>query len=255
MKRKIRGNWRDIYLYHPEIYHKFSLAEDFQNNILTSISKYCSLNDAFVLEIGAGTGRFSLEFAKRGAKVTAIEPCDELAGILKKRIQTFQRQLYCGSIHHVNAYAESINFPPDSFDIAFSSWVLSELNAFDPEDDNSPCDGKKRVEKAISNMRNALRLNGYIWIVETSPGSYFGELQEKLTGKSGDLSHSFTNELVDKYGFNYLDRDVLIKFDTPSEAIDVCNRIFGNKAGALIVQAGLETRMKARLLYWKKLAG
>lgn len=49
-----------------------------------------SLNNS-ILEIGAGTGKATVQFAKKGFAINAIELGEDMAAILKKKCTTYQK--------------------------------------------------------------------------------------------------------------------------------------------------------------------
>ena len=57
-----------------------------EKNILIKLFKKHLKNNDIVLEIGAGTGYYSLNIAKQVRKLTAIEPSKEMINIMKKKI-------------------------------------------------------------------------------------------------------------------------------------------------------------------------
>jgi ubiquinone/menaquinone biosynthesis C-methylase UbiE len=76
---------------------------------------------ARVLELGAGTGKFTGKLVGAGLNVTAIEPSAEMRGILKRN---------WADVHVVDAVAEELPFPTQYFDAVFAAtsyhWFLPD---------------------------------------------------------------------------------------------------------------------------------
>lgn len=78
------------------------------------------VKDKKVLDIGAGTGRLSLEFAKRGAHVTALDISEAMLEVLKRKDATKK-------IVTVVADAEDLPFDTGLFDIVVSAFLIVHL--------------------------------------------------------------------------------------------------------------------------------
>lgn len=77
-----------------------------------------SLKDKKVLDVGAGTGRLSLDLSSAGAKVTALDVSEEMLKVLKRknvRIET------------VVGDAESLPFGDNSFDVVTAAFLIVHL--------------------------------------------------------------------------------------------------------------------------------
>lgn len=98
-----------------------------------------------VLEIGCGVGTDGLEIARRGADYTAIDVSNVSLELAKKNFQLNGER---GTF--LNASAEQIPFPENSFDIAYSWGVLHHT----PD-----------MEKAVSEVRRVLKPGGNFCIM------------------------------------------------------------------------------------------
>ena len=72
-----------------------------------------------VLDVGAGTGRMTLPIAKKVRHVTALEPSENMIGILREN--AWQQQLF--NINYVNKPLEEVN-AADSYDLVVASFSL-----------------------------------------------------------------------------------------------------------------------------------
>lgn len=74
-----------------------------------------------ILEIGAGTARFSIDLANRGLAVTALEPSTAMLAKAKEKATGLQ------NITFVEAPGEDTGLPSNAFDLVFSTRVLNRL--------------------------------------------------------------------------------------------------------------------------------
>jgi ubiquinone/menaquinone biosynthesis C-methylase UbiE len=109
--------------------------------ILKIIKKFNLKGQARILDVGAGGGRFSKEFDSLGFHVTALD-------ISKKACEDLKRKF--SRIEVINGDIEKVKLSSENFDLIFS--FRSFKYVYDKE-------------KALCNLRTALRKNGY-FIVE-----------------------------------------------------------------------------------------
>jgi ubiquinone/menaquinone biosynthesis C-methylase UbiE len=97
-----------------------------QKNILLELIGDC--DGLRVLEIAAGTGRFSLELAKRGAIVTALDSSEKMLNITKEKFKDagLEEQL---SLH--KGSATDLPFEKDEFDICVCINAMNHIPGFD----------------------------------------------------------------------------------------------------------------------------
>jgi ubiquinone/menaquinone biosynthesis C-methylase UbiE len=146
-----------------------------------------------VLEIGCGTGYFTKEIVKTGARVTAIDISPELLNIAKQDITETNVQFKLD-----NAY--DLSFEKNRFDSIVGSSVLHHLD----------------VEKAISEMFRVLKPGGSMFFTEPNMLNPQIALQKNIPalkrklGDSPDETAFFRwslNKLMRKTGF----ADIVIK--------------------------------------------
>ncbi|MFB6104148.1 MAG: class I SAM-dependent methyltransferase [Halobacteriaceae archaeon] len=81
--------------------------------VLEALAPY---EDAAILEIAAGTGRFSVELADRGADVTALD----ISAPMLHQGRTKARAVGCEDIAFLRGDAARLPFPDDHFDAVFA---------------------------------------------------------------------------------------------------------------------------------------
>lgn len=110
-----------------------------------------AIENKSILDVGCGTGDFSILFAKKGANVIGIDITKK--AIEKARIKA--KGLSC--IYYINSIND-VDFKPQSFDVISSITVLQHI----PDD---------HILKSIKKLVSCLKNGGYIYILETAPSN------------------------------------------------------------------------------------
>lgn len=95
---------------------RFSESEEFAETL--RLLKIYSPNGHSILDIGAGNGITSLNFARQGYEVTAVEP-DPSDTVGASAIRTLQKHYKLNNLSIYEKYAEEIDFETGSFDIVY----------------------------------------------------------------------------------------------------------------------------------------
>ena len=149
-----------------------------QVEFLTSIKyikKYLKKNDK-ILDIGAGTGKYSIYFKELGYDVTSIE-------LVKQNINTFKSKLKDINIPIYQGNATNLSmFKNNSFDIVLLFGPMYHLISYDEK------------VNALNEAKRVVKDNGYIFI------SYCMNEYAIITHafKENYIKESIKNDLVDK---------------------------------------------------------
>jgi len=77
------------------------------------------IHDRRILDVGTGTGRAALLFARGGARVTALDASEQMLAIARQRAAD-----QCSNIKFLVGDAHALEFPDRAFDVAVSLRVL-----------------------------------------------------------------------------------------------------------------------------------
>jgi ubiquinone biosynthesis O-methyltransferase len=130
-----------------------------------------------ILDIGCGTGNFSIKLAKMGCRVIGIDVSDEMLEIAKEKALKLGLEV---EFHNMNVY--DLKLKNEMFDGAFSMAAFEFI---------------KEPKKAIDEIFRVVKKDGKILIGTINKDSKWGELY---------LSEYFQNNTVFKYAdFKVLD--------------------------------------------------
>ncbi len=242
----INGQWDLFYSRFSELYDRFSHYEDSNNTILSFIRNEFELKDKIVLDLGAGTGRFSLLFSQLAEKVYAAEPSLKMLRVLKGKIKADGVE----NIYPINKGVENLELASNSVDIIFSSWVLSGIYNWRADvSDHELNARKKKIESIMMDLEKLLKRQGLMIVVETAPGQYGGELQSVIMGSSEDFSGDFTGWFAKRFNFKIIEKETIFDFKSVNEAVEIFGFVYGEKAKKHILEKGIKTiKMEVRIM-------
>jgi len=105
-----------------------------------------------ILDVGCGTGRWSIRLAKMGGIVTGIDISQEMIELAKQRANESQTH----NITFLSKNADGLNYS-GNFDVALTATVLQHIT------------DKKRLNLAVRGIVNAVKEDGRILIIESAP--------------------------------------------------------------------------------------
>ena len=110
-------------------YALWAESYDFEKNPLIAVEEpyverlLRGITYSYVLDAGAGTGRYILKLAERGASVTAIDNCPEMLAIAKNSARSSGLNLD----FHLASLEDHLPFDGDKFDLVLYALVLNHI--------------------------------------------------------------------------------------------------------------------------------
>lgn len=195
--------WNQAYRDAPEVFDAFSRVEDPEGLVVKHLVARLEPARHAVLEIGAGTGRYTRELAPRALRYVATEPSPAL---LSRAVQASSGE----DISFVRARGEALPLMAASVDAVFAAWVLANLRA-------------KTRARVIGEALRVLRPGGGIWLLENHWQGGF----QKLRGRAGTPDQAEVRPLLED-GFRIVERiDTELRFASPEEAQRVLGYLCG----------------------------
>lgn len=148
----------------PEIYEILSQSEDIHNTILKTILNDILFKDKVVLDLGAGTGRFSIPLSSQVELVCSLDISGDALKILKGKAKGKRVEVLKGNFGNIPLSDQSI-------DIVLSTWAFpaSSLN----------------TEADFKDILRVAKKKGKIIIVENYPGGEYYRIKKKFLLDSG----------------------------------------------------------------------
>jgi SAM-dependent methyltransferase len=104
---------------HPDLYHPFALSTV---GLILKLHTIFDLTGCDVIDIGAGTGRSSIEAAKKAKMVFALDLYQSVVSFGKTQLQ----QAKITNVQYMNADREDLPFRENCMDVVINAWA--ELN-------------------------------------------------------------------------------------------------------------------------------
>jgi ubiquinone/menaquinone biosynthesis C-methylase UbiE len=212
--------FEEIYAKHAKEYDALISREDYQGNLLKLLESIRPLNDIDVVEMGAGTGRFTRMLAPR---VKSIRAYDAAQHMLDKAAETLHAM---GVSNWTVQAADNKSIPAEdaSADLSIEGWSFGHAVAWYPDT------WREEIGAALREMMRVLRPNGVAVVVETlTTGS---EIPKAPT----EGLATYYAWLESEHGFTRNELRTDYKFESLAEAESLARFFFGDVMGDLVVK-------------------
>jgi len=136
--------WELLYRLEPELYDRLASAERLHRGVVDWLPRVDR-----IAEVGAGTGRLTMELAERGQYVVAVEPALPLRRILRRKLAAAG---HGDRVRVAHGFFDRLPLPDDSADLVVA------CSAFTP----SPGHGG---ESGLAEMERVCRPGGHVAII------------------------------------------------------------------------------------------
>jgi len=225
---------RAVYQQHADQYERLIRREDYQNHILREIKKIIDLDNLYVIELGAGTGRLTRLLAPY---VKSIKAFDASAHML----ETAAESLYEMGLNNWSTDAadhRQIPVEDASADLVISGWAFCYLAVWGGADWQSALqDGLREIERIT-------RPDSMVIIIETlGTGSEKPEPPEHLSGY-----YDWLTEAGFERGWVRTD----YRFESLEEAVELSTFFFGEEMGQKVRESNWIILPECTGVWWKK---
>jgi ubiquinone/menaquinone biosynthesis C-methylase UbiE len=212
--------FEEIYANHAEEYDALIAREDYQGNLLKTLEALLPLDNIDVVEMGAGTGRFTRMLAPR---VKSIRAYDAAQHMLDKAAETLRAM---GVSNWTVKAADNRSIPAEnaSADLSIAGWSFGHSVAWYPDT------WRAEIGKALAEMQRVLRLGGVMVVVET-----LGTGAETPNAPTEGLAEYYA-WLENEQGFTRRWIHTDYRFDSLEEAEKLARFFFGDEMGDAVLR-------------------
>ena len=170
--------WELLYRLEPELYDRLAGAERLHPGVVGWLPRDLDR----IAEVGAGTGRLTLELIERGQRVVAVEPARSLRRILRRKLAAAD---HGGRVRVIRGFFDQLPLPDDYADLVVA------CSAFTPAPGHGGAAGLAEMERVCRpggrvaiiwpNHLDWLAAHGYTYVSFPGPMSVeFGSYREAV---------------------------------------------------------------------------
>ena len=189
------------------MYDEFASVEHVPRGI-DVIAERFPLDGAVVIDVGAGTGRSTLQLAERAASVIGVEPNRNMLAVARRRAGAAGAR----NVRFATGDASDLPFAPESADV-----VACMTTVFWPPEVVVPA--------FMAEAFRVLRPGGTVFTLNTAPGWYGGEFRDVVTF-SPEYEDALTRAL-DAAALDTFDFGSTQDYGTSERAVATYGFIFG----------------------------
>ena len=225
---------KEVYENHADQYERLIQREDYQNNILSAIESYCTLDGLDVVELGAGTGRLTRLLAPY---VKSIQAFDASAHMLETAAKSL-REMGLTNWSAEVADHRQIPVKDASVDLVISGWAFCYLAVWGGEK------WKSALDDGLREIERILRPGGTNIIIET-----LGTGKEKPNPP--EHLERYFDWLTDA-GFERGWVRTDYRFESLEEAVELSTFFFGEEMGGKVREKNWQVLPECTGIWWRK---
>ncbi|WP_331281329.1 class I SAM-dependent methyltransferase [Paenibacillus sp. UNC451MF] len=222
---------------HDAIYQqeadKYHLMISKQKPLLSTIEELVGLEGLDILDLGAGSGRFTVELASKAKSIVALDHSEAMLKIAANRLQEE------GYTHWRTVVADHRSLPLEdhSVDFIIAGWTVCYLTNADVPD------ALDNLRLIIAEMKRVLRPNGMILIFET-----MGTGEEQPNPP--EFLKTYYAALVQDYGFHHKWIRTDYTFDNIQQAEQITRFFFGESTAKRVVERNWTHLPECAGMWW-----
>ncbi len=226
-------DFKRIYRQHADRYDALVEREDHEGNILRTIQELVQLEDADVVELGAGTGRITRLLLP---KVRSIAALDRSMAMLRVAARRLRAEPGAGW-QLLQADNRRLPLQTGIADLAIAGWSLGHSLEWYPDS------WRQEIDRTLAEMQRMLRPGGAVLLIET-----LGTGEERPRPPTEGLARYY-RLLEESYGFRRAWARTDYAFASPEEAESLVRFFFGDEL-ANRVAAGRWTQLPECTGFW-----
>lgn len=227
--------FEEIYAQHAEIYDALIAREDYQGNLLRTLQAIRPLTGIDVVEMGAGTGRFTRLLAPTVRSIRAFDASAHMLEVARRRLNETGLTNWTLEV----AANDALPAADDSADLAIEGWSFGHQTVWNPER------WREEIDRALSEMQRVLRPGGSAVIVET-----MGTGANQPAPPSDGLA-AFYRWLEDEQGFQTTSISTDYRFLNVAEADTLARFFFGDELADRVVRENMMILPEWTGVWWK----
>jgi ubiquinone/menaquinone biosynthesis C-methylase UbiE len=149
--------WRSLYVDHADHYERLVTHEDYQGNLMAALQRLHPLEGSEVVELGAGTGRITLQLLPRVWRLLAFDLTPSMLRIAQEKIMKSGRTNGLAPL----ADSRALPVPAACTDLAVEGWSLVQIAVWHASD------WRAQLGRAIDEMLRVVRPGGTVALIET----------------------------------------------------------------------------------------
>jgi ubiquinone/menaquinone biosynthesis C-methylase UbiE len=221
------------------LYEKLSRCEDYNDDILRTLDKNFEFKGKIILELGAGTGRFTIPLAKRAKTIYALDNSKSMLGVLRKKIHAKKTR----NIKILKSRYSRIPLRKESVDIVISVWSFPTHS--------------RNWDKDMMQVDKVLRKGGMMIFIDNYKGGEYYRLRMHTKNKEDAKKFEKWGKDVHNWhqsrGFKNIVVNTLLNFGSKGNVEKICGPFFGfDISTRLLMLDKTKIRHKLSIFYKKK---
>ena len=229
-------DYKSIYRERAHDYERLVSREDYQGNIQQALASVAPLDQAHIVELGAGTGRLTRLLAPRAASITA---CDRAAAMLNVATERL-RASGLDNWNLVVADNARLPFAPAVADVALAGWSLGHAVGWHENR------WRRVVARALAEMARVVRPGGSLIVLET-----LGTGRRTPRPPTAGLAALY-RWWEETHNFNHRWVRTDYRFQSLDEAVILTRFFFGDELAEEVHSRGALELPECTGLWWRK---
>ncbi len=232
-------DYKYIFNNQSEKYDELVSKEDYENNLLKTLTEITSFSKKNIIEFGAGTGRLTFKLSNIAKTIFAMD-------ISQSMLNTAIKKMKENNIKNVEfVQSDSLTLPKikKKYDIGIEGWSFFAIVAFSKnnwEENNF----KTIINKLVHNMIISTKRNSKLILIET-----LGTFEKKPNVP--DIFSDIYSYLENEIGFKKKVIRTDYKFDTVEESADLMPFFFGEEYREIIFKEKMRIIPKCTGIWYK----